>query len=243
MRSSLFGAAAEIQSPESFALQNSKMLKVRVSGGAGVMAKQGAMVAFQGDVAFDYQSAGGLGKMLKKAVTGEGVDLMRCTGNGDIFFGDLASDVHVIDLDGTDGISVNGVSVLAFEPSLQWDIKMIGSAGMLSGGLFNTVFTGTGKLAITTKGTPVVLAVDAPTFVDTDAVVAWSAALQTSIRRGGMKPMGMLTGRTSGEAFQLGFSGQGWVVVQPSENPPRLSGGGGGSGSGGIGGMLGRLGG
>ena len=178
-------------------------------------------------------------------VTGEGVDLMLCTGQGDIFFADLASDVHVIELDGSDGFSVNGASVLAFEPTLQWDIKMIGGVGMVSGGLFNTYFTGTGKLAITTRGTPVVLTVDAPTYVDTDAVVAWSASLQTSIHSGGFKPMALL-GRGSGEAYQMAFSGQGFVVVQPSENPPRVAGQGGGSsggGLGGVGGMLGRLGG
>jgi uncharacterized protein (AIM24 family) len=240
VRSSLFGAEyLETSATDGFGLQNSKMLKVTLAGGT-VMARQGSMVAFQGEVAFDYQSAGGIGKMLKKAVTGEGVDLMRVSGTGDVFFADRASDVHVIELDGTDGFSVNGVSVLAFEPTLQWDIKMIGSAGMLGGGLFNTYFTGTGKLAITTVGTPVVLTVDAPTFVDTDAVVAWSASLQTSIRSGGLKPMSMI--RSSGEAFQLGFTGQGFVIVQPSENPPRTAGGG-NQGGGGIGGMLGKLGG
>ena len=243
MRSPLFSPEfLEAATPDGFGLQNSKMLKVALAGGT-VMARQGAMVAYQGQVAFDYQSAGGIGKMLKKAVTGEGVDLMRVSGNGDVFFADLASDVHVIELDGTDGFSVNGASVLAFEPSLQWDIKMIGNAGMLGGGLFNTLFSGSGKLAITTRGTPVVLTVDAPTHVDTDAVVAWSASLQTSIKSSGFKPMSML-GRGSGEAFQLGFSGQGFVVVQPSENPPRAGGQGGGSqGGGGVGGMLGRLGG
>lgn len=243
MRSSLFSQEyLESASPDGFGLQNSKMLKVALAGGT-VMARQGAMVAYQGQVSFDYQSAGGIGKMLKKAVTGEGVDLMRVSGSGDVFFADLASDVHVIELDGSDGLSVNGVSVLAFEPTLQWDIKMIGNAGMIGGGLFNTYFTGSGKLAITTKGTPVVLTVDAPTYVDTDAVVAWSASLQTSIHSSGFKPMAML-GRGSGEAFQLAFSGQGFVVVQPSEN--MLRGGGqntGGQGGGGVGGMLGRLGG
>ncbi len=243
MRSSLFSQEyLEAASPDGFALQNAKMLKVALAGGT-VMARQGSMVAYQGQVTFDYQSAGGIGKMLKKAVTGEGVDLMRVSGQGDVFFADLASDVHVIELDGTDGFSVNGISVLAFEPSLQWDIKMIGNAGMIGGGLFNTHFSGSGKLAITTRGTPVVLSVDAPTFVDTDAVVAWSASLQTSLKSSGFKPMAML-GRGSGEAFQLGFTGQGFVVVQPSENPLRGGGqGGGGQGGGGVGGMLGRLGG
>ena len=238
MRSQLFGQALPVSSPESFTLQNSKMLRVSMNGG-GVMAKQGSMVAFQGDVQFDYQSAGGAMKAIKKAMTGEGVDLMRCTGHGDVYFADQATDVHVIDLDGSQGVSVNGVSVLAFEPTLQWDIKMIGNAGMMGGGLFNTFFNGVGKLAITTQGPPVVLTVDRPTFVDTDAVVAWSASLQTSIRGTGFKPMALL-GRSSGELFQLGFSGQGWVIVQPSENPPR---GGTAQGGGGGGGMLGRLGG
>ena len=242
MRSELFNQEFLEASPTGgFGLQNSKMLKVSLSGGT-VMARQGSMVAYQGQVAFDYQSAGGIGKMLKKAVTGEGVDLMKVSGTGDVFFADLASDVHVIELDGSDGLSVNGISVLAFEPTLQWDIKMIGGVGMVSGGLFNTYFTGAGKLAITTKGTPVVLTVDAPTYVDTDAVVAWSASLSTSINSSGFKPMSLL-GRSSGEAFQMGFSGQGFVIVQPSENPPRVAGQGGGQGGGGVGGMLGRLGG
>ena len=243
MRSSLFSQEyLEVTTTEAFGLQNSKMLKVGLAGGT-VMARQGTMVAYQGQVSFDYQSAGGIGKMLKKAVTGEGVDLMRCTGQGDVFFADFASDVHVIELDGTDGFSVNGASVLAFEPTLEWDIKMVGGVGMVSGGLFNTYFSGSGKLAITTRGTPVVLTVDAPTYVDTDAVVAWSASLQTSIHSSGFKPMALL-GRGSGEAYQMSFSGQGFVVVQPSENPPRQSGqGGGGQSGGGVGGMLGRLGG
>lgn len=238
MRSALFGQEFLETAPTGgFGLQNSKMLKVTLDGGA-MMARQGTMVAYQGQMQFDYQSSGGIGKMLKKAVTGEGVDLMKVSGTGDVFFADFASDVHVVELDGSDGLSVNGASVLAFDASLQWDIKMIGSAGMVGGGLFNTHFTGTGRLAITTRGTPVVLTVDEPTFVDTDAVVAWSASLQTSIRSSGFKASALL-GRGSGEAFQLGFAGQGFVVVQPSENPMR----GGGAQGGGSGGMLGRLGG
>jgi len=242
MRSALFSQEfLETAPTDGFGLQNSKMLKVTLDGGA-MMARQGTMVAYQGQVQFDYQSSGGIGKMLKKAVTGEGVDLMKVSGTGDVFFADFASDVHVVELDGSDGLSVNGASVLAFDASLQWDIKMIGSAGMVGGGLFNTHFTGTGRLAITTRGTPVVLTVDAPTFVDTDAVVAWSASLQTSIKSSGFKASALI-GRGSGEAFQLGFAGQGFVVVQPSENPMRGGGAQGGAQGGGVGGMLGRLGG
>ena len=52
-----------------------------------------------------------------------------------------------------------------------------------------------------------------------------------------------MLGRGSGEAFQLAFSGSGFVIVQPSEEPPRTAGQQGGGQSGGIGGMLGKLGG
>ena len=74
--------------------------------------------------------------------------------------------------------------------------------------------------AVTTKGEPVVLRTDQPTFVDTDAVVAWSAGLTTSLRRS--VKMKALIGKGSGEAVQLAFQGNGIIIVQPSEGdgPP-----------------------
>src|SRR5678809_516385 len=78
---------------------------------------------------------------------------------------------------------VNGRNVLAFDSALTWDIKKVEGASMLAGGVFNTVFTGTGQIAITAHGTPVVLTVDAPTYADMQAVVAWSSSLATSVRR------------------------------------------------------------
>jgi uncharacterized protein (AIM24 family) len=35
---------------------------------------------------------------------------------------------------------------LAFDPSLTWDIRRVEGASVLSGGVFNMVFTGTGRL-------------------------------------------------------------------------------------------------
>jgi uncharacterized protein (AIM24 family) len=110
---------------------------------------------------------------------------------------------------------VNGRNVLAFDSSLTWDIRRVESASMLSGDLFDTVFTGNGQVAITAHGTPVVLRVDAPTFADMQAAIAWSSSLSTSVRR--TAGAGALIGRGSGEAFQLAFSGTGFVVVQASE--------------------------
>lgn len=212
MRSELFGGNLEATSGEAFALQNPCMLRVALDG--EVMARQGSMVAFQGQVDFEYQGSGGIGRMLKKAVTGEGVPLMRCRGKGDVFFANFAAEVHLLRLEG-DTISVSGHSVLAFEPTLTWDIRRIEGASMFAGGLYNTILEGTGWVAITSHGTPVVLQTDAPTYVDAQAAIAWSANLQTSINR--TMKAGALVGRGSGEAVQLAFTGSGFVVVQASE--------------------------
>ena len=88
---------------------------------------------------------------------------------------------------------------------------------MVAGGLFNTVFTGSRQIAVTAYGTPVVLAVDAPTYADPQAAVAWSSSLQVTVRR--TAGAAALIGRGSGEAFQLVFGGSGMVIVQASEGP------------------------
>lgn len=203
---------AEVGSGERVVLQNNRMLKVML--GQDVLARQGSMVAFQGQMDFDHEGSGAA-KFMKKALTGEGLALMRCTGQGELFLANRGHQVHIIHLDGS-GLTVNGANILAFEPSLTWDIERIKGAGMTTGGLFNTRLEGHGWVAITTDGPPVVLRTDQPTFVDTDAAVAWSANLETSLNR--TVKAKALIGRGSGEAVQLTFRGSGIVIVQPSEN-------------------------
>jgi uncharacterized protein (AIM24 family) len=193
-------------------LQNKKLLRVRV--GEPFQARQGSMVAYQGNVQFKYQG-GGVGKFLKRAVTGEGLSLMGVEGQGDVFLADAAKEVHILQLNNS-GISINGDHVLAFSGGLQWNIERVQGAGMLTGGLFNTTLRGTGWIAVTTEGDPVVLnAGESPTFTDTNAVVGWSLGLQTSLQKS--FTAGALIGRGSGEAFQVAFHGAGFVIVQPSE--------------------------
>lgn len=212
MRSNLFGTNLESSTHDRFTLQNPRMLRVALNG--EVMARQGAMIAYQGQVEFAYQGSGGMGKFLKKTFTGEGMPLMKVSGQGDVFFADDAMEIHLVNLE-NDALTVNGSNVLAFDSALQWDIKRVEGASMMAGGVFNTTFTGTGTVAITSHGTPVVLDVDAPTYADIQAAVAWSASLKTSVRR--TAGAGALIGRGSGEAFQLSYSGQGFVIVQASE--------------------------
>ena len=192
--------------------QNSKLLKVRVA--EPFMAKQGSMVAYQGNVNFAYQG-GGAAKFLKKALTGEGLNLMRVEGQGDVFLGDAAHEVHILHLNNS-GLSINGNNVLAFSAALDWNIERVKGGSIAAGGLFNTTLRGTGWVAVTTDGNPVVLnAQEAPTYADANALVAWSVQLQTSIRS--TFTAGSLIGRGSGEAFQVAFNGPGFVIVQPSE--------------------------
>jgi uncharacterized protein (AIM24 family) len=232
MQSPLFDQAnLEVQAEQRFVLQNPQMLRVHLGG--DVLAVKGAMVAFQGQIRFDHEKAGSVSKLFKKVVTGEDVSLMRVSGQGDVFFAAEAGFVFLIDLTG-DALSVNARNLLAFDSHIDWDIKRVQGAGMLSGGLFNTTLQGTGTVAIHTVGQPVILdCSQQPTYVDVQACVGWSANLVPQVVSS-MNVRSMLRGG-SGEAFQYAFHGQGFVIVQPDEwTPPPSQGGGGGFNLGGM---------
>jgi uncharacterized protein (AIM24 family) len=198
------------------------------------------MVAYQGDVHFEHAGSGGLNKFLKKAVTGEGTKLMKIEGTGEVFLAHLAEDVHLIRLE-DDRITCNGENVLAFDAGIEWDITRLdsGAAGALAGGLYNMSLSGSGWVAIVSDGPPVLLqTASAPTFCDPQAAITWSSNLQTHVKAD--VNLKSLIGKGSGESLQIGFVGEGWVLVQPSEG--RVASGAGASGGGG-GGLLGSLGG
>ena len=225
----------ETTATDAFALQNSKLLKVRLSDGE-IQAKRGSMVAYQGDVKFEHAGSGGMGRMLKKAMTGEGTTLMKMSGSGEVFLADTAQDIHILYLD-NDSITVNGPNLLAFDSDIDWDITKLsgGASAALAGGLFNTTLRGTGFVALLTDGPPMLLDVgSAPTFADAQAAVTWSSGVQSSLKTDVSAKA--LIGRSSGESIQMAFSGQGWVLVQPSEGRVVL--GGGSSGGGGLGNLL-----
>jgi uncharacterized protein (AIM24 family) len=232
---STLGEFQETASQEAFALQNSKLLKVSLNQ-IEIQSKAGAMVAYQGDVTFEHAGSGGMGRMLKKAVSGEGTSLMRMTGSGEVFLADQAQDIHLIYLE-NDTITVNGPNLLAFDAGIDWDIHRLsgGTAGAMAGGLFNMGLSGTGWVAILSDGPPVLLNVaQAPTFADAQAAITWSSGVSTGIRTD--FKMKNLIGRGSGESIQMSFQGQGWVLVQPSEGriiPVAQN-----SSSGGLGGLL-----
>ena len=153
---STLGEFQETQSQQAFALQNSKLLKVSLDQ-VTIQAKAGSMVAYQGQVAFEHAGSGGMSRMLKKAVTGEGTKLMKMSGTGEVFLADTAQEVHLLYLE-NDAITVNGSNLLAFDAGIDWDIKKVeGASGFVAGGLFNTALQGSGWVAIVSDGPPVLL--------------------------------------------------------------------------------------
>jgi uncharacterized protein (AIM24 family) len=237
---STLGQFQETESQEAFSLQNSKLLKVELNQ-VTIQAKLGSMVAYQGDVTFEHAGSGGMGRMLKKAVTGEGTKLMKMAGTGEVFLADQAQDIHLIQLE-NDYITCNGANVLAFDAGIDWDIKKVegGVAAAMAGGLTNMTLQGTGWVALISDGPPVLLDVSAaPTFADAQAAITWSSGVQTQVKVDAN--LKTLIGRGSGETVQMAFSGEGWVLVQPSEGVVQAAAGAGGGGgaAGGLGGLLG----
>ncbi|MGP3922814.1 MULTISPECIES: AIM24 family protein [unclassified Streptomyces] len=219
MHSDLFASANMVvpATEPGMTLQNSKSIKYAVNGEC--YARQGAMVAFRGDLRFEKQGQG-VGKFLKRAVTGEGLALMAVRGQGEAWFAHEAANCFIVDLVPGDSLTVNGRNVLCFDATLGYEIKVVKGAGMVGGGIFNSVFTGHGRLGIVCEGEPIVIPVSAhaPVFVDTDAVVGWSTQLHSSLNRS--QSFGSMLRGGSGEAVQLKLEGEGFVIVRPSEATP-----------------------
>ncbi len=206
---------AEVETGEAFTIQNPRLLKVELSA-TSVMARSGTMVAYQGDVRFAHKG-GGLGRLLKKAATGEGLRLMEANGTGELFLANDAMLVHVLSLN-NDSLTVSGKNILAFETGIEWDVTRIkgGASGVLAGGLFNIELRGTGLVALLSDGEPLRLDVaEAPTFVDPQAAIAWSGSVRSDLKTDVQAKS--LIGMGSGESVQLALSGEGWVLIQPSE--------------------------
>lgn len=228
-----FTGYLETTGQDPFTLHNKKLLKVFLQYGP-IVARAGSMVAYQGDAKFEHQGAGGASKWLKGKLTGEAMPLMTVTGaSGEVFLADAAKEIQILYLE-NDQISVNGANVLAFSASITSDIQRVSGAGAMSGGLYNTVLTGTGYVAITTDGAPIVFDVAAaPVAADGNAVVAWTSGVSMQVKTD--INLKTFIGKDSGEAIQLHFTGQGYVMVQPSENVAQ--GGGQQAGGGGFLGM------
>ncbi|MEU3487877.1 TerD family protein [Streptomyces massasporeus] len=197
--------------------QNKKLVRVDLGiGGQPVLARQGSMVLYQGKVDFSYKGAGFAGRIVGNA-TGQEMQLMRCTGQGQVFLAENSTMLHPLELQG-DAVCVSAENVLAFDESLTYEVRRIEGHGIPGGALFTMQFQGTGTIVVKTHGTPVVLPVTPTTFADCNAVVAWSAAAQVVVSSQVRMRRNAYPGDT-GESVNLQFRGApgNFIVVQPYE--------------------------
>ncbi|MFC8942841.1 TerD family protein [Streptomyces griseoincarnatus] len=197
--------------------QNKKLVRADLGiGGTPVLARQGSMVLYQGKVDFSYKGAGFTGRIVGNA-TGQEMQLMRCTGQGQVFFAENSTMLHPIELQG-DAVCVSAENVLAFDEGLQHEVRRIEGHGIPGGALFTMQFQGTGTIVVKTHGIPVVLPVTPTTFADANAVVAWSAAAQVVVSSQVRMRRNSYPGAT-GESVNLQFRGApgNFIVVQPYE--------------------------
>jgi len=197
--------------------QNKKLIRVDLGiGGQPVLARQGSMVLYQGKVDFGYKGAGFAGRIVGNA-TGQEMQLMRCTGQGQVFLAENSTHLHPVELQG-DAICVSAENVLAFDETLQYEVRRIEGHGIPGGALFTMQFQGTGTIVVKTHGAPVVLPVTPTTFADCNAVVAWSAAAQVIVSSQVRMRRNAYPGDT-GESVNLQFRGApgNFIVVQPYE--------------------------
>lgn len=200
-----------------FVLETPRILEVNLTD--LVWAKVGSMISYTGQIKFERERVleHGVGKMFKKALTGEGTALMKAQGNGRLYLADQGKKITIFELN-NESITVNGNDLLAFEPGIEWDINLMRKvAGIMSGGLFNVTLKGKGNVAITSHYEPLTLLVrpGEPVITDPNATVAWSGHLTPEFRTD--ISFRTLIGRGSGESIQMEFNGEGFVIVQPFE--------------------------
>jgi uncharacterized protein (AIM24 family) len=201
-----------------FRLQGNKVLAVDMTGDA-VKAKNGSMVAYDGEMTFKKLSGGGEGLrgMVTRRLTGEQMTVMEVRGQGTCWFADRASEISLVELRG-EKLFVESSNLLAADSGLRTGTTFTGLRGASQGnGLFTTTVEGHGQVALTSDGPAVVLRVSAqyPLTVDPGAYVAHQGNLRQSLQSG--VTFRTLIGEGGGEAFQMRFEGDGLVYVQPSE--------------------------
>ncbi|WP_062642328.1 AIM24 family protein [Streptomyces maremycinicus] len=220
MQSSLF-AHNDSQTQERWSLQNKQMLRVSLEGHDDILARKGTMVAYQGLMEFDAEYQNNQ-QGRARAHTGEGLDLMRCHGQGTVYLANLAQHIHVVEVE-QDGLTVDSSYVLAMDSGLHHEVIAVDSLYGISGsGKYQLNITGRGKVALMTSGAPLMMQVTPDKYVncDADAIVAWSTGLRVQMQAQTHSSGVWRRRGNTGEGWELSFMGTGYALVQPSELLP-----------------------
>lgn len=218
---------------ERFALQNPQLLRVALDGRAEVLARSGAMVAHTGRVQFTGWTEPGRRSRNRQQQhhpqqqhqarqQPPALDLMRCAGTGTVYLANLAQHLHILDLR-RERLTITSSYVLALDTTIEWRAIDIEGGERISGvGRHSLELSGSGTLVVMTSGLPLVMPVRAGQYVyaDADAVVGWSSALDVQLQAQSSNTEAWRRRGTATEGWELSFTGDGIVIVQPSELLP-----------------------
>lgn len=209
-----------------YQLVNTRLLSVQITQ-EQVYSKCGTMVAYQGSIQFtrSFLAGGTIQSAAMRSATGEGFDLMAAQGTGMVYYAYYGQHITLIPLQG-ETVYIESDRILAFSDHLRVGTVFIGAQGSIQGamrgamtgqGLFTTTLQGMGEIAIISDGSAIALEVTPakPIFVDPNAYLGHSGQLDSSL----VTDIGWknLIGKSSGESYQLKFTGMGKVYIQPSE--------------------------
>ncbi|MBI2373385.1 MAG: AIM24 family protein [Deltaproteobacteria bacterium] len=209
-----------------YRLINEKMIAVDLAK-EEAFAKRGAMVCYTGDVRFSrsFLTGGGIQELAMRSVTNEGYSMMKASGVGTVYYAHNGHHVTIVQVSNST-FYVESETLLAFDGRLRPGTMFLGNQGGVQGvlrgavsgqGLFTSTLEGTGEVAILSDGNAIALEVSSerPVFVDPNAYLGHVGQLSSKV----VTDLNWKTfvGQTSGESYQVKFSGSGRVYIQASE--------------------------
>jgi uncharacterized protein (TIGR00266 family) len=119
-----------------------------VLNGNALVVQRGSFLASSGTVTADAKWTGARGFF-----SGEGLLMLRCHGNGDLWMSSYGA-IAKVDVDGS--YQVDTTHVVAFDESLQWNVTKVGGLKslFLSGEGLVVQFTGRGRVWFQTRSAP-----------------------------------------------------------------------------------------
>lgn len=225
---------------------NGKVVKVDVGMTGGVVARNGAMLFYTGDISFaphqipgaaPGMGGGGIMRMAGRMMAGEHERTMLATGNGEVHYGFAGLEVHVVQMQPGAMLRVEASRLLANTAALQSSIVSVMSSGGGGGGggglmgalrgaasgaltgqgMFTTQLSGQGAAVLLAHGGFLELPVGGPNPIVVDPQAFIAAYGNVQTELKSAMSWRDAVGRGAGEAMQLHCVGQGVVYVQASE--------------------------
>ena len=199
---------------EMFEVVSKRFLRIDVED--FLWAKLGSVIAFHGDFKMTRER---VLRAKRGTLAREFAPLVKVEGKGRLYCADEGKRSKILRLaDGT--LNVVGSALLAFESTIQHEANLIPVLGLLAGGIFAFKLSGTGVVVIGAKGDPLTLRVtpDNPVVTDPDATLAWSGGLTPELKT--ELEWRTIIGHGGGQAIQMLFRGDGYVVIHAKEDDP-----------------------